>query len=413
MFGWRGRLLRVNLTSGVIQKESLEPPTARAYIGGRGLGVHLHAKEVPASVDPLGAGNHLIFATGPLTGTLAPNGGRYAVITRTRPAGALAAVSISGKWGPELKFAGFDAIIFEGSSERPVYLWINDGKAELRNAEHASGKTVTETTGLLLKETDPRAVVSCIGPAGEKKEGCAVIVSDGFSAAGKDGAGAVMGSKNLKAVAVRGTQGFRLADYRRFLMSATGLRSSMKSKSIAMTGARPHDSVLIADTIVWDSVQQGTQAARTRGCFGCATSFSGFTADDGKGFFPLEAGIPPSELSERLKEYRSSVDMGLDFAAAKAEGKEKGSRSLIERGPCMAAGYAIFPRVPAADGQDETLSGLMAVLDSAGLCPFLCGAIGMDEIAELLTAATGVGFSQQDVVQAAQRISRLLSGAAE
>ncbi len=432
MFGWRGRLLRVNLTSGVIKKEVLEPAVARDYLGGRGLGIYLHAKETPVSVEPLGAQNNLIFATGPLTGTLAPNGGRYTVVTRNPPDGALAAASISGKWGSELKFAGFDAIIFEGRSATPVYLWVNDGKAELRTAAHATGKSVTETMGRLLKETDPHAAVSCIGPAGENGVECAVIVSESFSASGKNGAGAVMGSKNLKAVVVRGTQGLRMADHPGFMKCAMELRSFMKSRAIAIKGAREHDSVLMADNIIWESVQSGLKPARTRGCFGCATSFSSFTAaTDGDQGFPLLTGSPYSELRERLREYRSFVDLGLDFTTAKAivgspdkcgnqdelarklasgeklgQPQDKSAYSGIDRGPCMAAGYAVYPRIPAADGQDEALSNLMAVLDSAGLCPFLCDGISVGTVAELLSAATGIAFSQQDVLQVAQRISR-------
>jgi hypothetical protein len=441
MFGWRGQLLRVNLTTGAIAKEVLDPSVARDYLGGRGLGIYLHAKEVSVSAKPFGAENHLIFASGPLTGTLAPNGGRYAIITRTPPAGMLAAASISGRWGSELKFAGFDGIIFEGRSSNPVYLWVNDGKAELRAATHAMGKTVSETAALLLSETDLRAAISCIGPAGENGVSCAVIANDGYSAAGKFGAGAVMGSKNLKAVVVCGTEGFRTADHQRFRESAMALRSFMKSRPIAIKGAREYESVLAADSIAWDNGQpdSDSRAARTRGCFGCATSFSSFVPTDGKGSLPLSEGDPYSELSERLKEYRSFVDLGLDFVSAKsmlhslgkeAEGNHEAlarklasgdtlgisqdqkvnasdaSKLCIDRGPCMAAGYAIYPKIPAADGQDEPLSDLMSVLDSAGLCPFLCAGVGMETVADLLSSATGISFSQQEISQVAQRISR-------
>ncbi len=153
-------------------------------------------------------------------------------------------------------------------------------------------------------------------------------------------------------------------------------------------------------------------------------------AADGSQGFPFPAGSPYSELRERLGEYRSFVDLGLDFTAAKAivssagnngnqnelacklasgtrfeQTQNKSANVGMDRGPCMAAGYAVYPRIPAADGQDEALSDLMAVLDSAGLCPFLCNGIGMDMVAELLSAATGQ-FSQQDVTHAAQRIGR-------
>jgi aldehyde:ferredoxin oxidoreductase len=434
MFGWRGRLLRVDLTSGAITREQLDPGVARSYLGGRGLGTYLHAEEVPSSTAPLSAENHLIFVTGPLTGTLAPNGGRYTVITRTPPGGELTAASISGKWGPELKFAGFDAIIFEGAAADPVYLWVNDGKAELRPALHVWGKTVTETTEALVKETDERAIVSCIGPAGENGVNCSLVVSDYFSAAGGIGTGAVMGSKNLKAVVVCGTEGFRLANHRRFLKSATELRSWMATRPIAAKGSLRYDSVLLAKSLSWDTAPQDFKPARTRGCFGCATSFSSFVYDGGKGFLPLSAGSPHGELSERMKEYRFFTDLGLEFSAARemldslgndatgnhtelarklACGDELGAKVTvsngldIDHGPCIAAGYAIIPRVPAGNGQDEARTDLMAVLDSAGLCPYLVAGIGMDTVAELLTAATGVAFSQDEIIQAGQRISWL------
>lgn len=431
MFGWRGRLLRVNLTSGAVKIETLERDVVRDYLGGRGLGIYLHAKEVSVSVDPLSPGNHLIFATGPLTGTLAPNGGRYTVITRTPPSGALSAASISGKWGPGLKSAGFDAVIIEGSSTSPVYLWVSDRKAELRSAVHIEGKPVSETTETLIAETNLRAAVACIGPAGENRVNRSVIVTDGTSAAGRNGVGAVMGSKNLKAVVVCGTEGLRMADNPGFLKSAMELRSFMKSRGLAIKGAQHHDSVLVAESLSWDESRQDSKAARTRGCFGCATSFSSFTPHDGKGFLPLVSGSPYGELKEKLNEYRSFVDLGLDYSAAKEmlsslSHQGKGSKeelvrkfvsgempesgesgnSRIDRGPCMAAGYMIAPAIPAADGQNDDLGDLMAVLDSAGLCPFLCAGIGMDKISDLLTKATGIGFSQQDVSQISQRIGR-------
>ena len=434
MFGWRGRLLRVNLTSGLVRTEALEQVELRDYLGGRGLGVYLHARDVSVSTPPLSPGNHLIFTTGPLTGTLAPNGGRFTVVTRTPPAGALVAASISGKWGPALKCAGFDAIVVEGRAAEPVDLLASDGKAEIRAAASMRGKPVTETTELLLKETDPRAVAACIGPAGENAVGCAVIVSDGFSAAGRGGAGAVMGSKNLKAVVVSGTGGFRMADQHRFLKSALELRSFMKARSIDLKGARAHDPVLEADSLEWNDVKQDSGAARTRGCFGCATSFSSFLSDDGRSL-PLLAGSPPAELNECLREYRYFLDLGLDYSVAKGllaslgEKSQRDNEELVQklaagqlpqqgghgvnvpsmdRGPCIAAGYAIFPRIQAADGLDQAASDLMAILDSAGLCPFLCSGIGMDTISELLTSATGIEFSQPAVVNVAERISRSL-----
>jgi hypothetical protein len=432
MFGWRGRLLRVNLSKNAVVSEPLDLKIARRHLGGRGLGAYFHAEEVPVATAPLSAENHLIFATGPLTGTLAPNGGRYTVVTRSLLSGEITASSISGKWGPELKFAGFDAIIFEGAAEKPVYLWIKDGEAELRSAEHLSGKTISAATDALLQETDPKAIVSCIGPAGENEVNCSIIANDYFSAAGGNGTGAVMGAKKLKAVVVRGTKGFRVADRERLLKTSMDLRSCMKDKPIRAKGTTAFDAVLYADSLAWDSTPQGVKPARTRGCFSCATSFSAFESDGGKAYLPLLGGNPPSELAERLKDYRLFVDYGLDFNAARtflssrenegnlgfeelaqklaggAEIKTSGFRSdnpNIDRGPCFAAGYAIAPRLAAGNGHDDGLRDLMAVLDSVGLCPFLAAGISMETIAELLSAATGIAFTLEELTQAGQRIS--------
>lgn len=216
MFGWRGKLLRVDLTTGTIHNEPLDPQTAKDYIGGRGLGIYYLNKEVDPSVDPLSPENILVMATGPLTGTRTPTGARYMVMTKSPLTGAITCSNSGGKFPTELKRAGYDGIIFSGRAAAPVYLWINCGKAELRAAEHLWGKTTHETTDLLLAETDADARVNCIGPAGENGVLFAAIMNDKHRAAGRSGVGAVMGSKNLKAVAVRGHDDVELADVEGF-----------------------------------------------------------------------------------------------------------------------------------------------------------------------------------------------------
>ncbi len=204
MFGWRGKILRVDLTTGELRDENLDPKVVREYIGGRGLGVYYLNKEMNPKVDPLSPENMLIMATGPLTGTSAPTAARYMVMTKGPLTGAITCSNSGGQFPQELKRSGYDALIITGRSAKPVYLWIDKGKAELRPAGHIWGKWVPETTDLLLKETDPKARVTCIGPAGEKLVRFATIMNDYHRAAGRSGVGAVMGSKNLKAVVVRG-----------------------------------------------------------------------------------------------------------------------------------------------------------------------------------------------------------------
>ncbi|WP_416560589.1 aldehyde ferredoxin oxidoreductase family protein [Limnohabitans sp. yimb22184] len=205
---WAGKILRVNLTAGTVKSEPLNMEWARAYIGSRGLGSKYLINEVDPKVDPLSADNKIIWATGPLTGTMASTGGRYTVITKGPLTGAIACSNSGGYWGAELKMAGWDMIIFEGASAKPVYLYINDDVAELRDASHLWGQSVWKTEEVLKTSLqDPLLRVSSIGKAGENKVLYAAVVNDLHRAAGRSGVGAVMGSKNLKAIAVRGTKG--------------------------------------------------------------------------------------------------------------------------------------------------------------------------------------------------------------
>ena len=206
MNGWHGKILRINLTNGEIATENIHPDIAKDYLGGRGWAIRYLYDEVDPQVDPLSPENKLIFATGPLTGTPAPTGNRYMVITKSPLTGALANSNSGGVFPTEMKWTGFDMFIFEGRAAQPVYLWVDADKVELHPAEHIWGKEVPETTDLLLKETNPKAKVACIGPAGEKLVKIAAIMNDKHRAAGRSGVGAVMGSKNLKAVVVRGNK---------------------------------------------------------------------------------------------------------------------------------------------------------------------------------------------------------------
>ncbi|MHC4725646.1 MAG: aldehyde ferredoxin oxidoreductase family protein [Planctomycetota bacterium] len=206
MAGYSGKLLRVNLSTGQIDQEKLDMELAMKYVGGRGLASYYLAQEVEPETEPLDSANKIIFATGPLTGSMAPTGGRYMVVTKSPLSGTIASSNSGGFWGAELKRAGYDLIIVEGKSDKPCYIYINDNTVEIKDAKKYWGKLVSETTDLLLQETgDPKARVLTIGPAGEKLALLACIMNDIYRAAGRSGVGAVMGSKNLKAIVVRGT----------------------------------------------------------------------------------------------------------------------------------------------------------------------------------------------------------------
>jgi len=206
MAGYTGQFLRINLSAGRIDKEELDLELAKKFIGGRGLASYFLTQEIEPEVDPLSQANKIIFATGPLTGSRAPTAGRYMVVTKSPLSGTIASSNSGGFWGAELKRAGYDFIIVEGKSDKPCYLNINDGTVEIRDAARCWGKLVSETTDLLLEEVgDPKARVLTIGPAGEKQALLASVMNDLYRAAGRSGVGAVMGSKNLKAIVVRGT----------------------------------------------------------------------------------------------------------------------------------------------------------------------------------------------------------------
>jgi len=216
MFGWMGKLLFVDLTAGNLKEERLDSRVLKDFIGGRGLGIYYLNKFVDPNCDPLSPENMLVMATGPLTGTGAPTGARYMVMTKSPLTGAITCSNSGGVFPAELKRSGYDAIIFSGRSEKPVYLWIDQEKAELRTAVQLWGKDTSETTDILHTETNANARVACIGPAGEQKVLFAAIMNDKHRAAGRSGVGAVMGSKNLKAVVVKGKGRIPLADPERF-----------------------------------------------------------------------------------------------------------------------------------------------------------------------------------------------------
>jgi aldehyde:ferredoxin oxidoreductase len=236
--GWQRRILRVDLTGGTCRAEPLNMEWARAYLGQRGLATKYIVEEVDPKVDPLAPGNKLIFATGPLTGTMASTGGRYSVITKGALTGAIACSNSGGHWGPELKMAGWDMVILEGRSPKPVYLSINDDNAELVDAADLWGKTTWETEAILhRKHQDPLLRISSIGRAGENQALFACIINDLHRAAGRSGVGAVMGSKNLKAIAVRGTKGVAgIRDPKEFMRATTAAKKVLADNAVTGQG---------------------------------------------------------------------------------------------------------------------------------------------------------------------------------
>lgn len=214
MFAYAGKILRVNLTTGKVSTEPLKEEQAKNYVGGIGLGIRLLMDNSKAGTDPFDPDNPLIFVAGPLSGTMGPTAGNgYAVVSKSPATGGVGEAKAHGFFGPDLKRAGYDAVIITGKADKLSYLWIDDDKVEIKNAEFLTYQPVYETDVKIREELGDYYVrVSAIGEAGEKLCRFAAIINDEFRAIGRTGMGAVMGSKNLKAVAVRGTNDVNVAN---------------------------------------------------------------------------------------------------------------------------------------------------------------------------------------------------------
>ena len=220
MYGAHGRILRVNLADSKISQEEIHQALFDKFLTGAGLATHYLYREVPKGADPLGPQNELILMTGTLTGATAPSMGRFNWVFKSPLTGLWAQSNSAGFWGVDFKRTGYDGIIFQGISPKPVYLVIDEDKIELRNAKHLWGKGVFDTTKLIKKELGEKFNVDCIGIAGENLVRYASIMNDLHRAAGRCGGGAVMGSKKLKAIAVKGKKPTKIANPTAFAEAA-------------------------------------------------------------------------------------------------------------------------------------------------------------------------------------------------
>jgi aldehyde:ferredoxin oxidoreductase len=533
MHGWIGTILRINLTTGYIGKEPLDSKTAHRFIGGRGLGTYIMSQEVSPAVDPLSPDNKLIFAAGPLSGTNAPSAAHWNVVTKGPLTGAIAASSSGGMFGAMLKYAGYDAVTVEGRAEAPVFVWINNDKVEIRDASQMWGKTTPETTDTIRSVTDEEACVSCIGPAGERLALPANILNEYNRAAGRSGVGAVMGSKNLKAVAVRGTGAVRVQDTKAFRNAMVKARDKLKAHPIGGSTLRLYGTdVLInvlnencglptrnfqesyfatADRVGGESLTKRL-LIRPRACFSCTISCGRATKVTNPAFkgqgegpeyettwaFGPDCGVDDLDAVAKANylcnEYGlDTITMGTTVACAMelfeqgiltvkdtdgvalnfgnapgmvemvrktavGEGFGKklamGSYRLAEsyghpeysmsvkkqempaydpralqgmglnyatsnRGACHVRGYLTAVEILGnpvkidnltTEGKaqwDITFQDLTAAIDSSGMCLFTTFGLGGDDIAELMTAATGVPYSTEDFLKAGERIWNL------
>jgi len=378
MPAWTGKLLRVNLTAGTSTVEDIPADWLRDYIGGRGLGDRYMAAEVDPQVDPYAPENKLIFATGPLTGTPVPCGARSMVVTKGALTGAITTSNSGGHWGPELKFAGYDLLILEGRANEPSYLYVYDEHIEIRSAEPYWGRGVFETEDGLREELGiPGLKVASIGPAGENLVRFACIMNDKHRAAGRSGVGAVMGSKNLKAIAVRGTKAVEIADPRAFMQAVWQMREKMKDtpgrKSFAELGtAATIDMTQAYGGLPTRNFQQGqfeeyenlngntikdTRLVANKACFACTIACG-------------RVCMLPGETSDKFL-----VNM------------HPRNWKIAGEGPEYEAAWAL--------GADTGVGDLDAVLKAN----WLCNDLGMDPISMGATLAAGMELYQRGVVR--------------
>ncbi len=256
MLGYFNKLLRVDLNTKKITEEKIEDDTLKTWVGGTGLGLKILYDEVPKGVDALDPENRIIFATGPLTGTATPGSGTYCLVSKSPLTNCVASAQANGFFGARLKKAGYDAIVIQGASDKPVYLWVHDGAAEIRDAEKFWGTTTTLECEEKVKEdlNQKNASVACIGPAGENLVRCASVFSDFGHVASSGGLGAVLGSKKLKAIAVLGTQKITLADEQELKAAAKRLvdanKESMYGQILPTSGTAGQFAMVVEQGLI-------------------------------------------------------------------------------------------------------------------------------------------------------------------
>ena len=217
-YGYAGTILRVNLSSQEITRQPFPQAWMKKYLGGEAIAAKILYDEVPPETPPLSAENKFILSMGPLVGTLAPCSGRMTITTKSPVTEIYSDSNAGGQWGAEMKQAGYDHVVIEGASEKPVYLWIDDDRVELRDGTHLWGRTTWEADEIIKSELGDQTIqVACIGPAGENLSSAACFIINRARACGRMGLGAVVGSKRLKAIAVRGTKGIKIANPGKFM----------------------------------------------------------------------------------------------------------------------------------------------------------------------------------------------------
>ncbi len=379
---WTRKILRVDLSNGTCIAEALNMAWADEYLGQRGLATKYLVEEIDPKCDPLGPDNKLIMATGPLTGTMASTGGRYSVITKSPLTGLVACSNSGGFIGAEMKNAGWDMIIFEGKSPEPVYLYVENDSAELRSAADLWGKSVWEADEMLHKaHQDPQLRIACIGRSAE--QGClyAAVVNDLHRAAGRSGVGTVMAAKNLKAVAVRGTQGVgNIADPKRFMEAVNAGKQVLAENAVTGQGLPTYGTQVLMNVI------NGMGAMPTRNMrevqFDGAEKISGEAmheprASDGKPNLTTNAGC-----------------FGCTIACGRISTVDQGHFSVENKPEYWGNSGGLEYEAAWALGSDTGVDDL----DAITYVNFLCNEDGMDPISFGATVAAAMELFEEGAI---------------
>ncbi|MDH4123964.1 MAG: aldehyde ferredoxin oxidoreductase, partial [Thermoplasmata archaeon] len=302
--GFTGKVLRVDLTASKVSVEEIKWDWAEKFIGGRGLAARYAWDEIKAGVEPLSPENVLMVWTGPVEGTMVPLNGRYLFATKSPATGTYLDCYVGGHLGPELKYAGFDGIIIKGRASKPVYLYIKDGKAELKDGSKLWGKNTIDVQKMIRDENNDQKIrIASVGPAGENMSKMACICSDIYRQAARGGVGAVMGSKNLKAIAVRGTMGLAVSNISKIVevckesYKVDGLNNpdneGMITDGTPMIVTMSQDSGILPTRNFQDGMfddvskidtetLKANHTIRRRACFGCVLACASWTKGRGR-----------------------------------------------------------------------------------------------------------------------------------
>ncbi len=358
LYSFMGKVLRVNLSDGKISEEEIPEDSARKFLGGIGIATKYLYDEVPKGADPLGPENKLILMSGPLTGTISPSAGRYDVVCKSPLTGIWGHANSGGSWAQRLKGSGFDGVILEGISPKPVYLVVQDGKAEIRDASHLWGKLVPETQDLITEELGKDFRVVCIGPAGEKLVRYACLMNEKHRAAGRGGVGTVMGSKRVKAIAVSGKQTPKIANPEEFRRVAKK-QYDLLNESMLKVGLESFGTNMLIDMV---NAKGGLPTRNWQ-----------------TGVFDIEDTISAQAMTDKVLESKVNC-----FACPIACGRQ----TVIKKGP-WAGAKGEGPEYESV----VTLGPMTGVNDMEAITKanYLCNEYGLDTI----SAGNTIGFAME------------------